>query len=264
MKRKGRSNADQNNASTSSDVDMDIAASNQLLDQEAIGLTPPSPQRKKAQGKDQPSKNKALSSLHQASPVKGAPPKTQQLNLANAAQTTKIPVSEKTSQEATEDAEDADILGRLTELRRGTLEFCNDFFNFRIDVTPLELAGSAFINAPPELIRYVGYTAIGGPKGRQGWEELLVDKVLRKALVYGIISRVLKEHVLSSLCFGASTRLMEELEDMERQQVDEDGMSDLFVPPLHTYSHTTRVRSYQGTSKEDSGAQRRLYGSKGP
>lgn len=125
----------------------------------------------------------------------------------------------KTPQQIDEDAEDKVILGHLHALRALIESFCEANFDFRIK-GPIE---PAFIKAPPELISYIGCIAMGGPNGREGWRELIHDIDLRVALVHGIIGRALQEHVLASLCFGASQALMTKLEDMERRQVNDNG-----------------------------------------
>ncbi|EME82946.1 uncharacterized protein MYCFIDRAFT_90185 [Pseudocercospora fijiensis CIRAD86] len=78
-----------------------------------------------------------------------------------------------------------------------------------------------------QVVRYIGCLAIGGPKGEDGWAELLADQGCRKALVVGIIGRALKEHVFGSLWFGATAEQLTRLEDMERSRVmmDKDGFS---------------------------------------
>lgn len=126
----------------------------------------------------------------------------------------------KTPQQIDEDAEDTVVLDHLNALRTLIEDFCEANFDFKIK-GPIE---PAFVRAPPELISYVGCIAMGGPNGREGWRELIDNIDLRKALVHGIIGRALQEHVLASLCFGASQALMTTLEDMERRQVNDNGM----------------------------------------
>lgn len=75
-----------------------------------------------------------------------------------------------------------------------------------------------------QLIRYIGCLAMGGDQGVEGWQALLEDKMCRQALVSGIVGRALKEHVFGSLFFGGSEELVESLEEMEREQIEKDGM----------------------------------------
>ncbi|GAB7353241.1 hypothetical protein MBLNU459_g3754t3 [Dothideomycetes sp. NU459] len=77
---------------------------------------------------------------------------------------------------------------------------------------------------------------VGGPRGKAGWEELLVEPTLRKALVQGIISRALKEHVLSSLAFGAPEKLLVELTEMEREQKSKDAFYRASMRTTHIES----------------------------
>lgn len=124
-----------------------------------------------------------------------------------------------------EEAADKRMASLLNSLRDKIRSFTASEFDFIIK-GPIE---KAFVNAPPELISYVGCIAIGGPNGREGWRELIENVNLRKALVFGIVSRAVQEHVLSSLCFGASYSLTKKLLSMEAAQVQEDGS---FIAPF--------------------------------
>lgn len=70
-------------------------------------------------------------------------------------------------------------------------------------------------NMSPELQRYVGFLAVGGPCGVAGWEEVFLNTELRVALVAAIVWKALKEHVFEALWFGASRRVNQELEELE-------------------------------------------------
>lgn len=78
-----------------------------------------------------------------------------------------------------------------------------------------------------QVVRYIGCLAMGGSKGKRGWEELLADEACRKALFVGIIGRALKEHVFGSLWFGASPAQLKKLQEMEQGQgmAHKDGRS---------------------------------------
>lgn len=125
----------------------------------------------------------------------------------------------KTADQLYEEGHDQALLEKLTALRSQIGGFCKLFFDFNIK-GPIE---PALASASPELIRYIGCIALGGPKGREGWRELIEDVGLRKALVNGIISRVLHEHVIVSLYFGADKALSAQLAQMEKDQIDRDG-----------------------------------------
>lgn len=114
---------------------------------------------------------------------------------------------------------DAKMFELLRCLRELTVRFCERYFDFNVK-GPIE---TAFLTAPPELIKYVGCVANGGPNGREGWRELIEERSLRKALVYGIISRVLQVHVIASLYFAADAKLINKLDSMEKSQVEKDG-----------------------------------------
>ena len=128
------------------------------------------------------------------------------------------PVLVETSQEKLERAIDMRVIGDLTLMRETIVKFVERYFDFITKGAP----SVALVKAPPELVRYIGCIAMGGPKGREGWVQLIDDAQWRKALVYGIVSQALQHHVLSSLYFGGSKTLIRALEKME-QQNQEDG-----------------------------------------
>jgi hypothetical protein len=74
-----------------------------------------------------------------------------------------------------------------------------------------------------QTVRYIGCLAIGGPKGRQSWNEMLKDQQCRHALIVGMIGRALKEHVFSSLWFGGTEHQLEELSQIEQDSLNTDG-----------------------------------------
>jgi len=124
-----------------------------------------------------------------------------------------------TPQQVLEDSQDREIITSLADLRAAIEHFSESYFNFKVK-GPVD---ATLHDAPEELLSYVGCVAMGGPNGRAGWRQLIEDPMLRKALVCGIVNRVLHEHVVSSLCFGADEALIGELEAMEQRQVDKDG-----------------------------------------
>jgi hypothetical protein len=85
----------------------------------------------------------------------------------------------------------------------------------------VELLCSKISNA--KLVRYIGYLAQGGANRLHSWRELLSDEECLTALVVGIVGMALKEHVFSALWFGGNSAQIKELEDLEDDQVDDDG-----------------------------------------
>ncbi|EMC99318.1 hypothetical protein BAUCODRAFT_154961 [Baudoinia panamericana UAMH 10762] len=75
-----------------------------------------------------------------------------------------------------------------------------------------------------QLVRYIGYLALGGPNGRTSWEALIASDECRRSLVWAITSHSLKEHVFDALWFGASEAEEKELQDQERRLLDLDGL----------------------------------------
>ena len=77
------------------------------------------------------------------------------------------------------------------------------------------------------LIRYIGCLAQGGKESVTGWRNLLKDTTCRHGLVTGIVGRALREHISAKLYFGAPTDLRQKLEELEQEQVDQDGALSL-------------------------------------
>ena len=137
-------------------------------------------------------------------------------------------------------AGDVGVMNLLSDLRHSIRGFCTEFFDF--ETSQLQRGGAGgdgggnsvnwkkLLQSPGNnndalkaTLLYAGFVCSGGPVGEKSWDELLVRSDLRQAMVCGIINRVLKEHVLNSLLFGATTEQTKELKAMERKQVDRDG-----------------------------------------
>lgn len=74
-----------------------------------------------------------------------------------------------------------------------------------------------------QLVRYIGCLALGGEKGRAGWEELVNVPEMREAVVVGIVGRGLREHVFGELWVGGDGELRRDLVELEIGMQEEDG-----------------------------------------
>ncbi|CAK3747409.1 Hypothetical predicted protein [Lecanosticta acicola] len=109
-----------------------------------------------------------------------------------------------------------------------TIVLARKYFSDDVKVNGATYMRQLMANAEPELIRYVGCLAMGGPNGNKDWEELLTHGDTRQALVVGIIGRALKEHVFGDLWFGGSPEQKEEIaarEESERFRDQLDGFA---------------------------------------
>lgn len=131
--------------------------------------------------------------------------------------------------EAREQESDVRIMNGFDKLWEEVDGFAGAYFSFEI---PPRKSGredeqwmtSFFRDSEVEqLVRYAGRIAVGGPKGFEGWSELLLDPMHRRALVYGVIARVFKEKVFNELLFGASREQKARLEKMEMEKAAQDG-----------------------------------------
>ena len=92
----------------------------------------------------------------------------------------------------------------LESLKRQIREFVNEYYTFRdSDSDRYRTVKTMLQKMSPDLRRYIGCIAQGGPKGAEGWMNLLCNNGLQRVLLAGIIGRVLVEHVFLSLYFGA-------------------------------------------------------------
>lgn len=133
-------------------------------------------------------------------------------------------------------AADDYVSRKLTAVHNAIGELCKKHFDYKLAEAGCNSRENiqAFIGAQPyELIRHAAIVGVGGPGGDEGWEELFNEPVLRQALVCGIISRALKEHVLSSLAFGAPQDFLMELRVMEDEQSGRDGVYLVSAGPLN-------------------------------
>lgn len=120
---------------------------------------------------------------------------------------------------------DVKICKEMNELVIKIQKFAKMFNKKHLGATPTAFLDGLLQKENEQLIRYIGCLAMGGKKGREGWEELVSTPEMREALVVGIMGRALKEHIFSDLYFGASDELKQDLIDLERRMRDEDGES---------------------------------------
>lgn len=81
--------------------------------------------------------------------------------------------------------------------------------------------------------RYIGMLALGGPRGRADWDELMADKQCLQALILGVVGRALKEHVFGALWFGGSEKEIGQLETLEAKGAEMDGTLSSFEAACH-------------------------------
>ena len=120
-----------------------------------------------------------------------------------------------------------DLYDDLNEMQERILELATDHFRDNIPTGGMaNYLQTLDGRMTPELQRYVGYLAVGGPCGLAGWEEIFLDSQLRIALVAGVIWRALKQHVFEALWFGADAAINAQLEENEVQlKGQDDGKS---------------------------------------
>lgn len=98
-----------------------------------------------------------------------------------------------------------------------------------------------------QLLRYIGCLALAGSKGVQSWRDLLEDKETLKALIIGIVSTALKEHVFSALWFGATPDQEQELHNLQERQKEGDGKNRIQVMMM-AYDRTDLSQVIKGQS----------------
>ncbi|KAK4542794.1 hypothetical protein LTR36_006170 [Oleoguttula mirabilis] len=121
--------------------------------------------------------------------------------------------------------DDARVCNNMHELRNAVKGFADAFPvpRPRASASGREGFGQLLRSSNEHTVRYVGCLALGGKNGEDSWRELLRDVECRKALVFGIIGRALKESVFSELWFGATEEQHKELSTHEQNSVDLDG-----------------------------------------
>lgn len=127
-----------------------------------------------------------------------------------------------------EEMRDREVCRRVHDLRNIILIFARKFANTPLQsyIRPQGLTSRLCRDAEnAHLIRYIGCLAHGGPHGVEDWDNLLAGSETMAALVIGIISTALKEHIFSALWLGGTTEQIEELEMLEHRQRVNDGMS---------------------------------------
>lgn len=132
------------------------------------------------------------------------------------------------------------VCDQMNALRSKVQDFADSF-------PPNRKPDALFSLLKPEnnqLVRYIGCLAMGGKSGAKGWQALLSDATCRRALVFGVVGRALKEKVFDELCFGADAQLNEILSKKERNHVQQDGKSE-YQLSTELHSHIRQVSSVQ-------------------
>jgi hypothetical protein len=139
------------------------------------------------------------------------------------------PPENLTPQERKDNELDADVMTALAGIRKRIGRLCNDVFYkdlLRRDYTESSLTtwlDKIEKKGESEFISYCKAIVEGGGDVMT-WLEVIQDKECRFALSYGIIHRVLVQHVFGSLLFGAPTELLNKLRQLEESQENEDGV----------------------------------------
>jgi hypothetical protein len=139
------------------------------------------------------------------------------------------PPENLTPQERKDNELDADVMTALAGIRKRIARLCNDVFYkdlLRRDYTESSLTEwvrKIEERGESEFLSYCRAIAEGGGDVMT-WLEVIQDKECRFALSYGIIHRVLVQHVFGSLLFGAPEALLTKLKQLEMCQENEDGV----------------------------------------
>lgn len=143
------------------------------------------------------------------------------------------PAEHLTPQERKDNELDAEVMETLQKMRSDIHELCTKFFKRDIKKPDLmQMVGDIQDNNDVEFINFCRAIAEGGGDA-QTWQQVVAEQNCRFGLSYGIIHRVLVRHVFGSLLFGGPKELMMRLEQMEKAQENEDGMS------LHDHNVST-------------------------
>lgn len=130
-----------------------------------------------------------------------------------------------TPQERKDNELDAEVMETLRKIRGDIHELCTKFFRKDIKKPNLkQMVGIIQDSNDVEFINFCRAIAEGGGDART-WQQVVAERNCRFGLSYGIIHRALVRHVFGSLLFGGPKELMTGLEQMEKAQENEDGMS---------------------------------------
>ena len=126
---------------------------------------------------------------------------------------------------------DNDVCDKVNTIRRLAIEFAETCPHFKPSQNA-DMLDHLLRGENEKLVRHIGCLAMSGPRGKEGWKELLADRSCRRALVFGLVGRVLKEHVFSQLYFGGSKHLIDKLKKQEEELAHLDGKRNCKSPFL--------------------------------
>ncbi|KAI4715741.1 hypothetical protein E4T48_08069 [Aureobasidium sp. EXF-10727] len=132
-----------------------------------------------------------------------------------------------TPQERKDNELDAVVMETLARIRAKIDSLCDQFFRRDIRRPNLTKALKETLQDIEdgnewEFINFCRAIAEGGGDAKT-WQQVIADSTCRHGLSYGIIHRVLVQHVFKSLLFGGPPDLLARLEQMEKTQENEDG-----------------------------------------
>ena len=120
--------------------------------------------------------------------------------------------------------QDLEVCKRMDQLRQAVAHYSEAFPT----TSKMRNYYNALINSKPgqdQIVRYIGCLSLGGRGGDKPWKELLDDEGCRRALVFGILGRVLKEHVFDDLWFGGTDAQRQALHQSQVDMAESDGKS---------------------------------------
>jgi hypothetical protein len=139
------------------------------------------------------------------------------------------PPENLTPQERKDNELDADVMTALAGIRKRIADLCKKvFYKDLLRRDYIESSLTKWVteieeNGESEFMSYCRAIAEGGGDAKT-WLQVIQDKECRFALSYGIIHRVLVQHVFGSLLFGAPPDLLGKLKQLEMYQENEDGV----------------------------------------
>lgn len=116
---------------------------------------------------------------------------------------------------------DIEIRDGLWQVMDKIERFAKQFFGFEFG-DPRKLTRT-FSQMLPETVKLIGSIASSGPSGADGWRELFYHEQQRRALVCGIIGKMLVEQVLQHPFFGGSKQDQLDLGDIQDKMHKSDG-----------------------------------------
>lgn len=119
---------------------------------------------------------------------------------------------------------DQEVERKYSAIQRAIAQFAAVYCDYNVSEKDKKVFLSTIrANALKAFVVFADKVASSGPKGKEGWQELMTVKPLRIALVIAMINSILKDQVFECPMFGGTEEQEKEMKQQEDETADVEG-----------------------------------------